>query len=239
MDTAAPTPTSDRVYGILLDAIVEGTLLPAQRIGENDLAKQIAVSRTPIREALQRLERDGFVVIFPQRGTFVAPLDIQAIRSAYVIRLALEAEIVGEAARLRTAADVENLRHDIAEQAATLAENEAAVGRFFELNTVFHRRLAAIADLTGVLPTLDAAKRHLDRVRAAHLQFADPYPLTPLVSEHTAIVDAVAAGDVARAQAEMRHHIGMVLPRLDLLRTRRPQFFKLPIDVAQPLRRAR
>ncbi|HOO04523.1 MAG TPA: GntR family transcriptional regulator, partial [Methanomassiliicoccales archaeon] len=63
--------------------------MPQTAISENSLAERIGVSRTPIREALQRLEADGLVRVFRQRSSYVAPLDDQAIRSAYFVRLSL------------------------------------------------------------------------------------------------------------------------------------------------------
>ena len=234
----------EQVYRLIHSAIVDLTLMPAQRISELTLVKEMGVSRTPIREAIQRLEREGLVMVFPQRGTFVAPLDRQAIRAAYFTRLALERTVAGEAALRRSGDDLDRLRQALVEQRA-VAEAEvfytvdARQSRFFSLNEDFHRVLMEIADLAGVQTVVDNAKVHLERVRVAHLAYADPYPIAPLVEEHAAVVAALEAGDPAAADVAMRAHIDRVLPRLDLLMKKRPDFFELPRELGMPLGFAR
>lgn len=225
-------PAGEQVYALLHKAIVGLEMLPGQRISENALAAQMAVSRTPIREALQRLERQGLIFVLPQRGTFVAPLNQQAIRSAYFTRLALEKVVATEACRLRSDRDVARLKGAIIEQEAVLASSERE--DFFDLNVVFHRQLVEISDLTGMEQVLESARNHLNRVRLAHLDYAGPYPLAPIIEEHTAIVAAIEAQDVAAAEREMHRHIEKVLPRYDLLMSKRPEFFDLPGEITGP-----
>ena len=205
-------------------------LVPGQSISETVLAKELAVSRTPVREALQRLQREGLVLVLPQRGTFVANLDIRAIRSAYFIRLSLEKAVASEAARLCAATDVKGLQAMVEEQHAVLAADDAAA--FFELNRAFHQALVAIADLSGVAAPLASASNHLNRVRVAHLRYGGPYPLEPIVAEHRAIVAAIAARDSAEAERQMHLHIAKALPRIDLIQSRQPDFFVVPGRIA-------
>ena len=230
--SVSEAPAGDQVYAFLHRAIVALEWLPGQKISENALAAEMSVSRTPVREALQRLEREGLVFILPQRGTFVAPLNQQAIRSAYFTRLALEKVVATEAARLRTERDIARLQGAIGEQEAVLNSSERE--DFFNLNTDFHRQLIEISDLVGIGPALDGARNHLNRVRLAHLDYAGPYPLPPIIEEHRRIVAAIAAGDVATAESEMHLHIEKVLPRYDLLISKRPEFFELPGEITRP-----
>ena len=230
--SAPELPAGEQVHALLHRAIVRMELLPGQRISENALAAEMSVSRTPIREALQRLERQGLVFVRPQRGTFVAPLNLQAIRSAYFIRLSLEKAVATEAARLRSAKDVARLEAAIAEQEGVLASRQRE--DFFDLNASFHRQLVVISDLTGIAGVLDEARHHLDRVRLAHLDHAGPYPLAPIIEEHRAIVAAIAAQDVPAAEQLMHFHIEKVLPRYDLLKAKRPEFFALPGEITGP-----
>ena len=217
------------------EAIVSLTMLPNERISENTLVRQIGVSRTPIREALQRLEREGLVVIRPQRGTYVAPLDMQAIRSAYFARVSLECAVAGEAARRRTPTDVAELEAEIISQRAITDPTYNIDSRFSDLNRRFHHKLVQIADLEGLHHLIDTAMVQLARVRVAHLAFADPYPLAPLVEEHVSIVAAIAAGDPQAAELAMRDNIQPVLPRLELLKRRRPDFFNQVRDPSSPI----
>jgi DNA-binding GntR family transcriptional regulator len=174
-------------------------------------------------------------MIRPQRGTYVAPLDTQAIRSAYFARLSLECAVAGEAARRRTPRDVAALEAELAAQRAITGSAYTNNSGFFELNQRFHNRLVEIADLSGLHHMIDSATMQLARVRVAHLAYADPYPLAPLVDQHEAIVMAVAAGDPAAAEIAMKNNIEPVLPRLDLLRRKRPDFFEQPRNPSRPL----
>ena len=229
-------PVAERAYRLILGAILDLRLLPGSAISENSLAERIGVSRTPIREALQRLEADGLVRVFRQRSSYVAPLDDQAIRSAYFVRLSLERTVAGEAARRRVDADVLDLARMVEEQRRLVAAG--ASDGFFESNLAFHHRMAVIADLTGVARVIESVRVHLERVRVAHLALTPSYALEPVVEEHAGIVEAIAAGDGAAAEAAMDAHIRRVLPRLDLLRRERPEFFTLPgnIDRSMELR---
>ncbi len=219
-------PIAEQVYRMLREDIVALRMLPNERIGENMLVQQFGVSRTPIREALQRLEREGLVVIQPQRGSFVSPLDMQAIRSAYVARRALECAVCEEAARRHTPQDIEQLERSIADQRRIVAAGDR--DSYFEWNWRFHSNLMVVADLVGLSYVIDNAKVHLDRVRSAHLTYAGPYPLEPLVEEHSIIVRAVASGNPATAEQAMRAHIEPLLPRLSILMKERPDFFEQP-----------
>lgn len=229
-----PLPVAEQVYRVVRQAIASLDMLPNERIGENALANQIGVSRTPVREALQRLEREGLVVIQPQRGTFVAPLETNAIRSAYFARLSLECAVAGEAARKRTAADVASLEAEIAAQRAIPDDLYRYNSAFFELNQRFHNLLIEIAELGGLRNLIASASVLLGRVRMAHLAYADPYPIEPLIMQHEAIVAAIAAGDAAAAEAAMRDNIEPLLPRLTLLREHRPDFFEQQRDPSRP-----
>jgi DNA-binding GntR family transcriptional regulator len=230
--TLGEAPAGEQVYALLHKAIVGLEMLPGQKISENALSAQMSVSRTPIREALQRLERQGLIFVLPQRGTFVAPLNLQAIRSAYFTRLALEKVVATEACRLRSERDLARLKGAIAEQEAVLASSQRE--DFFDLNAAFHRQLVEISDLTGMESVLESARNHLNRVRLAHLDYAGPYPLAPIIDEHKAIVAAIAAQDAAAAETEMHRHIEKVLPRYDLLLAKRPEFFELPGEISGP-----
>jgi DNA-binding GntR family transcriptional regulator len=81
----------DRVYRSLLDAISDGSLAPGQRITQEDVAEQLAVSRQPVLQALRLLKKDGFIQDAPGRGVQVAPLDVRWMSKVYEVRGALDA----------------------------------------------------------------------------------------------------------------------------------------------------
>src|SRR3954466_12303135 len=105
-----------RVYANLRDAIVRADLAPGRQLSENELAASLGVSRTPVREALQRLRDDRLVEIVPPLGTFVSPISTRAVADAQFIREALECAAVRAAAPRVTAEDVEALEQNLAAQ---------------------------------------------------------------------------------------------------------------------------
>src|SRR4051794_41568447 len=100
----------DRAYVALRDAIVDGTLQPEERLRDQELCEWLGLSRTPVREALARLEQEGLVESEPQRFTRVAPLDRRAARDAFPVVAALHALAAELAGPKLTATDVEHMR---------------------------------------------------------------------------------------------------------------------------------
>ena len=230
----ASIPVSHDVYGAIRRAILRLDLQPGAAISENSLAGDLRVSRTPVREALQRLERERLVFIFPQRGTIVAPLDLQEIQAAYFVRAALECAAATEAAKRCEAADVVRLTREIEVQRAAIAAGD--FDRFFESNDLFHRDLMAIAGVPRAWNVVQGAKVHLDRARVAHLTMAGDYPLAPIVAEHEALVAAISHGAAQDAERTMRAHVEKILHRVARLRELRPELFELPPEMASAAR---
>ena len=96
MDFQRPSSVREAAYGHLRDSILRGSLLPGTRISEPNLAEQLGISRTPVREALQRLSQEGLVELTPAKGARVRVLSAEEVREVYEARAMLE----GEAARL-------------------------------------------------------------------------------------------------------------------------------------------
>jgi DNA-binding GntR family transcriptional regulator len=225
---------ADRAYGLTRNAILDLTFPPGSTITETALAAQIGASRTPIRQALQRLEHEGLVRVFPQRGTVVAPLDLQGFREALFIRVSLESAAAAEAARKAGRNDAARLADQVEAQRRAVARGEDA--DFFQLNDLFHRNIMAIAAIPNVWAAVQAVKVHLDRFRAAHLALTDRYPLAPVVEEHAALVDAIGRRRAREAAACMEAHIRKVIPRAELLLERKPEMFAWPPGLVGPVR---
>jgi GntR family transcriptional regulator, rspAB operon transcriptional repressor len=209
-----------RVYANLRDAIVRADLVPGRQLSENELAASLGVSRTPVREALQRLRDDRLVDIVPQLGTFVSPISTRAVADAQFIREALECAAVRAATPRVTAEDVEALEQNLAAQ--DRAHDEADFDAFYVLDDQFHQ---AICDLSGrnVWNITQRAKGHLNRIRRLSLPI--PSYLAEMIAEHREIVRRMAAGDPDGAEAALRHHLQMVLREVPRIREQHPDFF--------------
>lgn len=207
-----------RVYLTLREAITTAELVPGRRLSENELAGQLGVSRTPIREALALLREERLVAIVPQLGTFVTRVSPVAVADAAFVREALECAAVRHAAR-RIGSDA------LAELQANLAAQELADPvRFDGLDDEFHRVLAD-ASGHGIAWTLaHRANGQLDRIRG--LSLPEPGYVGEMVKEHHDVVAAVARGDADGAERALRHHLQMVPSLLGALRQRHPDYFE-------------
>jgi DNA-binding GntR family transcriptional regulator len=182
--------------------IVSGVLAPGQRLLELQLAAELGVSRSPVREAIHRLATEGLVEIRPRRGAFVATLTPKDLEDVFDVRQQLERMAAGLAASTGTAR-VAELRAADAECAAAAAAGD--VLGFFESNDRLH---SLISELSGnaYLHQLQrgAAQRSF---RALFLQADSDAFLTRSVHDHRAIVDAIASGDREAAEAAMVLHL--------------------------------
>lgn len=188
----------DRVYRSLLDAISDGSLAPGERITQEDIAQQLAVSRQPVLQALRLLKKDGFVQDAPGRGLQVAPLDPQAIVHIYEVRGALDALAARLAAQRRYRIDPALLA---AGRAATRGDN---VAEMIEADLAFHRALYEAAGNPLIGESAQLHWRHLKRVMGAVLQ--EMGQREAVWDEHEAIAAAIAAGDAQRAARLIEEH---------------------------------
>lgn len=213
--------TRQRVYDALRDVLVAGRLEPGRRLSENELAEALGVSRTPVREALVRLGDDRLVEIVPQLGTFVSKISIGAVADAQFVREALECAAIRLTAERATDADLLELRAIVAQQEEAHAAGD--FDRFFVTDDAFHAKLCAASGHEIAWSLAQRADGHLVRVR--RLSLPVPEYMGEMIQEHRAVVDAVAAHDPDRAEAELRHHLRMVLSVLEAIRAEHPEFF--------------
>lgn len=206
-------PPGGQVYAVLRGHIVKGHFLPGAALSEKRLAEEMGVSRTPIREALIRLAEDGLVNIVPQSGTYVSPIDIDAVYDSQLIREALECATVFAAARKIRRPEAEDLAVILEEQKGCLAAGDRE--GFIAADDKLHARLIEISGRSGVAKTVAGAKLHLDRVRymtgedSPHIQF--------VITQHEEIIDRVVHHDGRGARRAMRVHLRLVFDKLDRL----------------------
>jgi DNA-binding GntR family transcriptional regulator len=196
----------DIAYEALREAITSGALLPGTRLREAALARHFAISTTPVREALRRLDREGLVRLSPNRGAIVAEFNLREILDLFEIREVLECRAVRRAASQRTR-DVQ-----AAEAVVSLAERQVAQRDRVEWNRLevaFHR---AINDVSGNFE-LAALTERIHRtvqglcVRCMREPIYGPEKLQLMQSQHQAILGAVRDGNAREAEASARMHI--------------------------------
>lgn len=209
------------IYDALREEIIALTLTPGTILSRHDLQARFGLSATPIRDALLRLQMEGLVDIFPQHATVVSPIDLERAQQAQFLRRSLELELVRTLALAPEKAPIARLR-SLIRQKETLAELEEYEA-FNAADGAFHR---TFYDALGVGDLYDLVKRqgaHIDRLRRLNLPVAGK--MSAIISEHTAIVDAITEGNAEGAQNALRLHLSRSLQFVDTLKERYPQFF--------------
>jgi DNA-binding GntR family transcriptional regulator len=202
--------SADGGYQALREAIVLGTLQPNERLVEANLARDFGLGRSAVRTALARLEQDGLVEREPHRGARVRLIDEREAVEILEARSVLEGVAARHAATNATAADVKRLRQILKEMRRLLDKDDLL--RASDENAVLHRTLLEIADHPTVTRLISMLKSQL--VRFQYRTIMLPGRTERSFEEHSAIVDAVAAGDADAAEAAMRRHLSHVAEAL-------------------------
>ncbi|WP_299721697.1 GntR family transcriptional regulator [Devosia sp.] len=191
-----------RVRDAIRDRIVGGIYLPGTRLKVHDLCDQFGISSNPIREALQQLQGEGLVVILPNKGATVRLIDEHMIRHIYEIGEGLDGILANRCAAIATPPQVERLR-DIQHHMEAAAAAGDSEGRA-NYNGEFHTHLGAIS---GNTEAVDIRRRHQNLIRTIRQRYGySPYRIEQIHVEHWAIIDAIAARDVAAAELAARIH---------------------------------
>ncbi len=194
---------ADLVYDQIFDAIVVGNLLPGERLVQEALGEQMQVSRTPVRDALVRLESEGILEASDRGGYLVRSLDRHEVTDLYHVRAAIEGYAAGIAAQRGQPDRIEAIEHAIDNSSIGTPTLEEG----FELNRRVHRSIVAAADNSMLLDTFDSvwgrsqAFRMFARLHAAEMSFLHAQP------GHTDVLAAIRAGDPAEAKRAMEAHV--------------------------------
>ncbi|MFE6487326.1 GntR family transcriptional regulator [Streptomyces sp. NPDC057757] len=195
-----PAPLRQAVYDALTELIVSGSLKPGQHLVEAELAEHLGVSRQPVREALQRLQTNGWVDLRPAQGAFVhSPTELEAAQLLSV-RAVLETYSAQLAAENAKPQDVERLWE--LQQEGVDALTEGDVERLVSANTALHAFVTSVAD-NAVLSELISLVGQ--KVRWYYTPIAQPRGKEAW-NEHSQLIKAIAKGDADRASDVMRKH---------------------------------
>ncbi|MFD1797247.1 GntR family transcriptional regulator [Paracoccus aurantiacus] len=187
-------------YSLIVDAIDSGTYKPGDRLVESELADRFGVSRTPVREALQRLETQSMVKR-DGRSLIVATLDHNQLSELYTVRTELEALAARLAARHATPEELRVLQAMIDDDMKALDDPEALA----RSNRRFHHQIHLASHNRYLIQQLDVVHRNMALMARTSLA-VEGRPKVAL-GEHQAIVDALKSGDGAAAETALRAHI--------------------------------
>jgi DNA-binding GntR family transcriptional regulator len=213
-------PVAPQIHEVLRRSIITMRLRPRKKVSEAELALELGVSRTPVREALIKLAEDRLVEILPQRGSFITPIRLHEVLEARFIREALEIAVVREAAASGRAEILGRLEALL--QAQRAAARDKDLDRF--LDEAFHHTLSESIDKQSSWRLIQTVKHQLDRVR--YLSLPEPGNLALLIRQHAAIAEAVLAGKPENAETLMRAHLREVLRFIEEKHAKEPDLFE-------------
>jgi DNA-binding GntR family transcriptional regulator len=201
---------SEHVARQLRGAIINDQLRPGQRIVEREIAEAMQTSRGPVRDALLLLEREGLVVRYPHRGTFVTELSLEDAEEIYTLRQAIEGLAVEYVLQRATSEDLDGLDEQVQEMAAEV-EAGYDLGKATELDLEFHRTLCRISGHRRLLEAWEALSAQTRVLLLTHRR-RNPRDFTERAVEwHRSLVQAIRLGDLELAREELRKHLAVTL----------------------------
>ena len=190
----------ERTYEILRDRIHNGAYPPMARLNIDALAREFGVSPIPVREALRRLEAQGWVQFKPNAGAIVSPVDATSWEQAMVALAILEGAATAEAQRHLRKSDFTRLR----KIAATMESQDNPV-RFGQLNRRLHQAIVARCGNAWLLDLLSQTHDRLDRVRSTMFAYL-PERTAEATREHARLIELLESGDPAEVERYARWH---------------------------------
>ena len=196
-------PLRDVVFNTLRSAIITGELSPGERLMEIKLANELGVSRTPVREALRKLEREGLVITTARKGAEVAPINEKDLKEVLEIRKSLESLACQIASQKITPAQTEELAamNSLIAQAIEANDTESIT----QVDIEFHEIIYTVTENQRLIDMLHQLKEHILRYRLQYIK--DMKNKKNIVDEHNKIISALENHNARSARREIERHI--------------------------------
>jgi DNA-binding GntR family transcriptional regulator len=196
-------PLRDVVFETIREAIIKGVLKSGERLMENQLAEEMGVSRTPVREAIRKLELEGFVVVIPRKGAYVSEMSYKDVHEIYEIRAALESLACGLAAERATADEIEEMERYLVEENDYLYNEDILLT--VKTDVGLHELIYKATRNEKIMGIMSNLKEHLYRLRSTSITL--PGRKKRSLLEHQGIVEAISEREVELAQRLGQEHI--------------------------------
>lgn len=196
-------PLRETVCESIRDAIQKGILEPGERLMEVQLADELGISRTPVREAIRKLEQEGYVIMMPRRGTYVADVSVRDVKEIFEIRSALESLATGLAARRIEPEELEKLQDLLLEVQKHAKKND--IEKIVEADVAFHGLIYQVSRNERLVGIINNLREQLARFRTRSMSY--PGRLEKTLDEHNEMFEAIADGDVSAARDAAERHM--------------------------------
>lgn len=208
---------------ILKDNIIHLQLEPGSKVSETELANQLGLSRTPVREALLELSKVKIVEIFPQKGSFISYIDLEQVEESQFMRRTLECAVVEICCESITEQELLSLTEIVKLQSFYLNQ-ERNEQKQLELDNQFHEMLFQIAKKPQVYTLMRNIAIHFDRVRAITLH---EIPYHSILEDHQEILASIEKKDAQTAKKIMDIHLNRFRMAEKSIHQRHPEYFKI------------
>ena len=196
-------PLRDVVFHALRRAILTGEFVPGERLMEIHLAQQLGVSRTPVREAIHKLELEGLVTMMPRRGATVAQISERGLKDVLEVRRALDTFCAGLACERMTDEDKQNLRKAFTAFEEAIHTKDTAV--IAQADVDFHDIIINSTGNERLISTINNLAEQMYRYRFEYIKDASQHER--LISEHRMLMDAILVDNSEKAMKAARIHI--------------------------------
>lgn len=214
----------ETAYSALRSRILNLDLKPNDSLNDKELAQQMGMSRTPVHEAIMMLGLVKLVVVRPQSGTYVAPIDTEIVEMEQFSRYTLEKEMVLRAIPVLTREAVRRYQENLQIYQFYLDSHDPdRKSRLFELDNAFHRIAFELNGMESHFEWMQGLRHHIERVRV--LSFVMNLDGC-LIDEHRAIAEAMAAGDADAAIRALKAHLGLYRTHLCKMKDAYPSYFQ-------------
>ena len=206
---------------MLKENIVMLELEPGSRISENELASELGLSRTPVREALIELSKGQIVEIYPQKGSFVSRIDWNLVEEAQFMRLTLERAVIRLACQGLEEEKIQGLEKNVKLQRFYLENNE--VSELLKLDNQFHKELFTITNKSHIYRLMSNMILHFDRLRTLRTKTVDQMYV---IDDHMNILDAIRMKNPDKGEKAMEQHLTKHEIDKEIIHKKYPQYFK-------------
>lgn len=211
----------DFAFKVLKENIVSLELKPGTLISENEIANELGISRTPVREAIIALNKANIIEILPQRGSYVALIDTKMVEEARFLRRVLDSAVIEVACESDDLETLGKLEENIHLQEFYLERNMAE--KIYELDNDFHRLIYVLAKKDIIYEMRSTIMIHFDRVRALSMETVKDMKI---VNDHREMLEAIKAGDKLRAVELVEKHLGRYTVDEHAIREKSKEYFK-------------
>ena len=202
----------DYVFDTLKKEILKLELKPGQAISENEICARFDVSRTPVREALRRLQEQGFVRTVPYSGTYVTLLNLDDIRQMIYMRIAVELMVMKDFMQVATPLLLEEVRHQIRCQELLIQQETFEPEEFYAMDDQMHKVWFSATGRLKLWTVIQAQQLHYTRFRM--LDFVTETDFTRIIREHTGLLELLEKRDEKGLEDALKKHLSISMTRM-------------------------